>query len=91
MIELITISNAGGNWYLNKVIVNPNHISSVVESQEHTRLVKEGKMQLGFNDHVRFSKVSMAITSGFSEFIAVGSPVSILEKIGQNTKQLLKG
>ena len=91
MIELITISNAGGNWYLNKVVINPKHISSVVESQEHNRLVKEGKMQLGFNDHVQFSKVSMAITSGFSEFVVVGSPTSILEKIGKTTKQVLKG
>jgi len=91
MIELITISNAGGNWYLNKVVINPQHIATVAESQEHNRLLKEGKINLGFGEQVKFSKVQMAITSGFSEFIAVGSPTSIIEKLGRETKQLLKG
>ena len=91
MIELITISKAAGNWYLNKVVVNPEHIAMVAESQEHNRLLKEGKIGLGLNGQVQFSKVQMAIVSGFNEFIAIGSPSSIIEKINKNTKQLLKG
>ena len=44
MIELITISKAGENWYLNKVIVNSQHIAMVIESNEHNNLLREGKI-----------------------------------------------
>jgi len=91
MIELVTIMKASGNWYLSKVIVNPQHIVMVAESREHNRLLSEGKIGLGLNTHVEFSKVQMAIASGFNEFIAIGSPSSIIEKLSRNKKQLLKG
>ena len=91
MIELITISKAGQTWYLNKVIVNSQHIAMVVESKDHSRLLKEGKIDLALDPQVQFSKVKMAVTSGFDEFIAVGSPSTIMEKMNRNTKQLLKG
>ncbi len=46
MLELITISNISGTWYLNKAIVNPNHIALVVPSNEHNALMMEGKINL---------------------------------------------
>ena len=91
MIELVTISKVGQTWYLNKVIINPEHVSIVVESQDHKRFLSEGKINLGLGPHVSFSKVKMAASSGFEELIVVGSPTSIMEKINKNTKQLLKG
>jgi hypothetical protein len=91
MIELITISKAAGNWYLNKVVINPQHIAMVAESQEHNRLLREGKINLGFGGNIQFSKVQMALTSGFNELIVIGSPAAIMEKLSNNTKQLLKG
>ena len=91
MLELITISNIGGSWYLNKAIVNPQHIALVLPSNEHNDLMMEGKINLGLDPQVTFSKVKMAAISGFTELIVVGSPYMILEKIGKNTKQLLKG
>ena len=91
MLELVTISNTGSEWYLNKAIINPNHIVMVTESREHNSLLKEGKIELGFNPNISFSKVQMAAISGFSELIVVGSPSSIMEKINKNKKQLLKG
>jgi len=91
MIELITISKAGENWYLNKVIVNSQHIAMVIESNEHDLLLREGKIDLALDSKVKFSKVRMAATSGFDEFIAVGSPSTIMEKMNRNKKQLLKG
>mgnify|MGYP005656100337 FL=1 len=91
MIELITISKAGETWYLNKVIVNSQHIAMVVESRDHNRLLNEGKIDLALDPKVQFSKVRMAATSGFDELIAVASPSTIMEKMNRNTKQLLKG
>ena len=91
MIELITISKAGENWYLNKVVINSQHIAMVVESKDHNRLLREGKINLDLDPQVQFSKVRMVATSGFDELIAIGSPVVIMEKMNRNTKQLLKG
>ena len=91
MLELIAISKAGVTWYLNKVVLNPDHIVLVTESREHNRLLLEGELALGLDSQVSFSKVKMSATSGFDELIVVGSPVAILEKMNTKTKQLLKG
>ena len=91
MLELVTISNIGSEWYLNKAIINPNHIVMITDSIEHNSLLKEGKMDLNFNSEIKFSKVQMATISGFSELVVVGSPSAIMEKVNKNKKQLLKG
>lgn len=91
MIELIAISKAANNWYINKVIINPNHVSIVIESDEHNSLLREGVIDLALDPQVKFSKVKMMASSGFTELIVIGSPATIMEKMGRNTKQLLKG
>ena len=91
MIELITISKTAGNWYLNKVIINSQHIAMVVDSNEHNTLLREGKIDLALDSNIQFSKIKMAVVSGFDEFIAIGSPSVIMEKMNRNAKQLLKG
>jgi len=91
MIELITISHVSQNWYLNKVIINPNHIVTITDSPEHNLMLVEGKIGLSLRDGVTFSKVKMDPRTGYDEFIVVGSPSSIMEKTNRNTKQLLKG
>ena len=92
MLELISISKAGEQWYLNKVIINPKHVSSISEDRGMNSLLREGKIELGFNPEVSFSKVEMDKGSGFNEFVVVGSPTEILEKINKkNNKRLLKG
>ena len=91
MIELITISRVSQNWYLNKVIVNPNHVVTITDSPEHNLMLVEGKINLSLRDDVTFSKVKMDPRTGYDEFIVVGTPSSIMEKMNRNTKQLLKG
>ena len=91
MIELITISQVRETWYLNKVIVNPNHIVTITEAPEHISMLKEGKIDLNLNEGVTFSKVRMNPVTGYDEFVVVGSPTMIMEKANKNTKQLLKG
>ena len=91
MIQLVSIIKTGETWYLNKIVVNPEHISLVQEAEQMNNLLREGKIDIGLNEHVRFSKVSMLNTSGFDNFIAVGTPAEILEKINRKSKSLLKG
>jgi hypothetical protein len=91
MIELITITKIRETWYLNKVIVNPNHFVTITESHEHNKMLREGKIELSLNEGVTFSKVKMNPVTGYDEFIVIGSPTMIMEKANRNTKQLLKG
>ena len=91
MIELITISHVNQTWYLNKVIVNPNHIVTITEATDHIKMLREGKIDLSLNEGVTFSKVKMNPATGYDEFVVVGSPSMIMEKTNKNTKQLLKG
>ncbi len=91
MIELITIFQANQNWYLNKVFVNSNHVVTISEALDYNRLLKEGKIDLALDSSISFSKVKMNPVTGFDEFIVVGSPKVIMEKMNKNTKQLLKG
>jgi len=91
MIELVSIVKAGETWYLNKVIVNSQYITTVRESKEHNVMLKEGKIHIGLNEHVTFSSITLNSKTGFDEMIVVGSPEQLLEKIKKNNKQLLKG
>jgi hypothetical protein len=63
----------------------------VIESDEHIDLLREGIIDLALDPQVRFSKIRMAASSGFTELIVIGSPATIMEKMGKSTKQLLKG
>ena len=91
MIELITIFQTNQNWYLNRVVVNPSHIVTITEAREHNQLLKEGKIGLSLDKNITFSKVKMSPTTGYDEFIVVGSPSMVMEKANKNNKQLLKG
>lgn len=91
MLELVSISKIGDNWQLSKIVVNPEHISIITEAVSYNNLLREGKIDLGLNSRVTFSKVSMKGHSGFTDLIAIGSPEQILEKINNKTRVLLKG
>ena len=91
MIELVNITKAGQTWYLNKVVVNPQHISIVAEADDVNTLLKEGKLDMGLNEHITFSRITMMSKSGFNELIVIGSPTELLEKMRKSSKQLLKG
>ena len=91
MIELVTINKIKETWYLSKVIVNPVHMVSITDSIEHNNLLSEGKIELPLDSNIRFTKVRMNPVTGYEEFIVVGSPYSIMEKVNKTTKQLLKG
>ena len=80
MIELVSIIKNGKNWYLNKVIVNPQYITTVYESKEYNSMLKEGKIHIGLNEHISFSVITLDSKSGFDEMVVVGSPEQLLAK-----------
>ena len=87
----MSITKAGETWYLNKVVINSQHIAIVSEAREHNIMLKEGRIPIGLNEHVSFSSVTMDVKSGFEELIVVGTPEQLLEKIKGTNRQLLKG
>jgi len=91
MIELVSIVKTGETWYLNKVVVNAQYITTVAESREYNKMLREGKINMGLSEHVTFSVITLNNKSGFDEMIIIGSPSQLLEKIKKNNKQLLKG
>lgn len=91
MIELVSIVKTGETWYLNKVVVNSQYITTVSESREHNTMLKEGKIHMGLSEHVTFSSITLNTQSGFDKMIVVGSPEQLLEKIKRTSKRLLKG
>lgn len=91
MLELVTITNNNDSWQLSKIVINPEHISIITEAVSYNELLREGKIDLGLNSRISFSKLSMKGNSGFTDLIAIGSPEQILEKINKKTKILLKG
>ena len=91
MIELVSIVKTGETWYLNKIVVNPQHISIVSEAREHNIMLREDKIHIGLSKHVSFSSITMDVKSGFEELIVVGTPEQLLEKIRNTNRQLLRG
>ena len=92
MLELISVTQAGEQWYISKVVINPEHITMVAEDSHMNNLLKEGKINLGFSDLVCFSRLTMASKSGFKEIVVAYSPAQIMEKLNRRSgKQLLKG
>jgi hypothetical protein len=91
MLELISVVKTGPNWYLRKILVNPDHITVVQEAPEMPKVLEEGTRQLGLSEHVSFCRISMDSISGLKEIIAIGTPSDLLRKINSNTKRVLKG
>tara|TARA_A200000159_G_scaffold164559_1_gene194744 strand:- start:1446 stop:1721 length:276 start_codon:yes stop_codon:yes gene_type:complete len=90
MLEFITVYNLNDAFYVSKVLVNPNHISVVKDCEEYNTYLVEGKMNLDFDKGVRFSEITMSGHAGFQNYIVVGSPKTIMEKLQRNPRRLLR-
>jgi len=90
VLELITIYNLQGTFYLSKVLINPRHISVVRDCHEYNHLMKEGKINLDFDQNVRFSEITMSGHGAFQNYIVVGSAQQINERLNRNNVQLLR-
>jgi hypothetical protein len=90
VLELITVHNMQEQYYLSKIVVNPDFISVVKEFSEYDNALREGKMNLNFDQAVRFSEITMSGRGGFEKYIVVGSPMQIKEKLNRGKIQLLK-
>jgi hypothetical protein len=90
VLELITVYSLHEEFYLSKILINPSHISVVKDHHQYNNLLREGKMNLDFDQNVQFSEVVMSGQAGFQNYVVVGSADQIREKLGRNKIQLLR-
>tara|TARA_R110000824_G_scaffold71388_1_gene182715 strand:+ start:784 stop:1062 length:279 start_codon:yes stop_codon:yes gene_type:complete len=91
LIKLIEVQRGmrGGSSSLNEVYLNPHHIISVTEDViSRDRLLQEA-VQLGLNEAVVFSKVTIQEGNQPRCLTIVGAPSEIYKKI--RNKQVLRG
>ena len=60
------------------------------ESHMRQELI-EGKINLGLDKNITFTKIKINESAKFSEIIVVGTPEMIESKINTSTKKLLRG
>ena len=80
----------GPKYSLREIFVNPEHIVCLREDEKYKRLLQEN--QLGeLNKSQTFTKVYMNRGQSGIDVVVVGDPSHVQEKLGLDTKQLLRG
>ena len=93
LVELVEIKeDSKGNYFLNKIYVNPEQIVFLTENRTMKQKLQEGKLSLGLNQNfTNFTNVRMNFHTYVSEIIVVGDPGLIESKIhNKELKRLLK-
>ena len=91
MIRLVQIVKWPDGYRLKDVFLNPKHIVYMSESHKEKSDLLEGKMQLGLDNQVAFTKIKINHNSELSEIVVVGAPENIQSKIHKSKKTLLRG
>ncbi len=89
-IKLNRLHTTNNNYYLSEVRINVSHILYLSEDVEASKMLHEGKIDIGLSKAHRFTKIKLS--TGYSDTVTVvGSPEVIEHKISLGTKRLLRG
>tara|TARA_R110002020_G_scaffold191283_1_gene391105 strand:- start:708 stop:986 length:279 start_codon:yes stop_codon:yes gene_type:complete len=92
MVKLTQIKKDSFNMYrIASIYVNPKHIVFMSEESTFRQELIEGKIDLGLDKNITFTKIKINESANFSEIIVVGTPEMIESKISTTTKKLLRG
>ena len=92
MVKLTQIKKDSFNAYrIASIYVNPKHIVFMSEEMHMRQELIEGKINLGLDKNITFTKIKINESANFSEIIVVGTPEMIESKINTSTKKLLRG
>ena len=92
MVKLTQIKKDSFNMYrITSIYVNPKHIVFMSEESQMRQELVEGKIDLGLDKNITFTKIKINESANFSEIIVVGTPEMIESKINTSTKKLLRG
>ena len=90
MIKLIQISRYNPTDYqLRKIYLNPKHIIFMSEHIPFKQDLAEGRINLGLDKNISFTKIKINENFGISEIVVVGSPDIVESKIFNNSKKRL--
>jgi len=78
-------------YRITNIYVNPKHIVFMSEESQMRQELVEGKIDLGLDKNITFTKIKINESANFSEIIVVGTPEMIESKINTSTKKLLRG
>ena len=92
MVKLTQIKKDSFNMYrIASIYVNPKHIVFMSEESTFRQELIEGKIDLGLDKNITFTKIKINESANFSEIVVVGTPEMIESKISTSTKKLLRG
>ena len=92
MVKLTQIKKDSFNMYrIASIYVNPKHIVFMSEEPQMRQELVEGKIDLGLDKNITFTKIKINESANFSEIVVVGTPEMIESKINTSTKKLLRG
>lgn len=91
MVKLTQIKKDSFNMYrITSIYLNPKHIVFMSEEPHLRQELVEGKINLGLDKNITFTKIKINESSHFSEIIVVGTPEMIESKINTSSKKLLR-
>ena len=92
MIKLIEIVQTHRSDYtLREIFINPSHVVYLREDVNMKSRLTEGMLPEGLDTRQSFTKLQVHNGTTGSEFVVVGSPSIIENKLNGNRKELLHG
>ena len=91
-IKLKKIEQAvSGEYYLSEVVINTAHITFMTEDYFMKSNLMEGKINIGLNEAVEFTKIRLSSNRSVSEITVIGDINLIERKMIKKNKKLLWG
>lgn len=87
IVKLIELKNTNGNYKLNEVYLNPEHVVSI---RPVSLSVNESQFPEGLDKNAQFSKIMVNYGNNGTSMVVTGSPEMVERKINDKRK-LLKG
>jgi hypothetical protein len=88
MVEVYKVLN---EYRLREVYINPKHVVAMRQDDRMLGLLSEGKLPDGIDEAQSFTKLYVDRGNTGIDITVIGNLGSIKEKLGLDTKSLLKG
>lgn len=91
MIRMVEVYKVLNEYRLREVYINPKHVVAMRQDDRMLGLLSEGKLPDGIDEAQSFTKLYVDRGNTGIDITVIGNLGSIKEKLGLDTKSLLKG
>ena len=91
MIRMVEVYKVLNEYRLREVYVNPKHVVAMRQDDRMLGLLAEDKLPSGLDQSQSFTKLYVARGNTGIDITVIGDLGSIKEKLGLDTRSLLKG